>query len=152
MTSSTSWRFSISPRSFVSLFSFTIRPKHTSPTTCYQQNLRNHLRIAPRPRSTSIHRCQVIDVPTIQTSTAARRSLANLKMFSRTIRAASRRALATPIRPAILAAPRQLVPAANVGATRSYHEKVLDQYVQSSIPSASPMRSRRTPLSNSTSI
>ncbi|CAN8106565.1 unnamed protein product [Discula destructiva] len=50
-------------------------------------------------------------------------------MFSRTLRVASRRALVTtPIRPAVLAAPIHLAPVASVGATRSYHEKVLDHY------------------------
>ncbi|KAK2615531.1 hypothetical protein N8I77_002278 [Diaporthe amygdali] len=49
-------------------------------------------------------------------------------MFSRGLRVASRRALATPIRPAIASAPRQLAPAVSVGATRSYHEKVIDHY------------------------
>ncbi|PSR90298.1 NifU-like N terminal domain-domain-containing protein [Coniella lustricola] len=49
-------------------------------------------------------------------------------MFSRGLRAASRRALATPIRPVILSAPRQITPAVSIGATRSYHEKVLDHY------------------------
>lgn len=49
-------------------------------------------------------------------------------MFSRGLRVASRRALATPIRPAIASVPRQLAPAVSVGATRSYHEKVIDHY------------------------
>ncbi|KAG8168389.1 hypothetical protein KVR01_001138 [Diaporthe batatas] len=49
-------------------------------------------------------------------------------MFSRGLRVASRRALATPIRPAVASAPRQLAPAVSVGATRSYHEKVIDHY------------------------
>ncbi|KAL1852767.1 iron-binding protein [Diaporthe australafricana] len=49
-------------------------------------------------------------------------------MFSRGLRVASRRALATPIRPAIGSVPRQLAPAVSVGATRSYHEKVIDHY------------------------
>lgn len=49
-------------------------------------------------------------------------------MLSRSLRAVSRRALSTPLRPAISAAPRQLAPAASIGATRAYHEKVLDHY------------------------
>lgn len=49
-------------------------------------------------------------------------------MFSRGLRVASRRALATPIRPAVASVPRQLAPAVSVGATRSYHEKVIDHY------------------------
>ncbi|KAJ0119013.1 iron sulfur cluster assembly protein 1 [Diaporthe amygdali] len=49
-------------------------------------------------------------------------------MFSRGLRVASRRALATPIRPAIASAPRQLAPAVSIGAIRSYHEKVIDHY------------------------
>lgn len=49
-------------------------------------------------------------------------------MFSRGLRVASRRALATPLtRPTVLAA-RQLAPAVAVNAARSYHEKVLDHY------------------------
>lgn len=49
-------------------------------------------------------------------------------MFSRGLRVASRQALATPIRPAVASVPRQLAPAVSVGATRSYHEKVIDHY------------------------
>lgn len=49
-------------------------------------------------------------------------------MFSRGLRVASRRALATPIRPAVASVPRQLAPAVSAGATRSYHEKVIDHY------------------------
>lgn len=49
-------------------------------------------------------------------------------MFSRGLRVASRRALATPIRPAVASVSRQLAPAVSVGATRSYHEKVIDHY------------------------
>jgi Fe-S cluster assembly scaffold IscU len=50
-------------------------------------------------------------------------------MLSRTLRVASRRALATSIRPSTLAStPRVLAPAASVGAVRSYHERVLDHY------------------------
>ncbi|KUI55475.1 Iron sulfur cluster assembly protein 1, mitochondrial [Cytospora mali] len=49
-------------------------------------------------------------------------------MFSRGLRVASRRALATPIRPVIASVPRQLAPAVSVSAARSYHEKVLDHY------------------------
>ncbi|POS79451.1 iron sulfur cluster assembly protein 1 [Diaporthe helianthi] len=49
-------------------------------------------------------------------------------MFSRGLRIASRRALATPIRPAVASVPRQLAPVVSVGATRSYHEKVIDHY------------------------
>ncbi|KXH27318.1 FeS cluster assembly scaffold IscU [Colletotrichum simmondsii] len=48
-------------------------------------------------------------------------------MFSRSLRVASRRVLATSVRPSTLPA-RQLAPAATVGATRGYHEKVLDHY------------------------
>lgn len=50
-------------------------------------------------------------------------------MLSRTLRVASRRALATSIRPStITSASRALAPAASVGAVRSYHERVLDHY------------------------
>ncbi|KKY39620.1 putative iron sulfur cluster assembly protein 1 [Diaporthe ampelina] len=49
-------------------------------------------------------------------------------MFSRGLRVASRRALVTPIRPAVASLPRQLAPTVSVGATRSYHEKVIDHY------------------------
>ncbi|KAG7115529.1 Iron sulfur cluster assembly protein 1 like [Verticillium longisporum] len=48
-------------------------------------------------------------------------------MLSRTLRAASRSVLSTPIRPTTIA-PRQLAPAVSVNATRAYHEKVLDHY------------------------
>jgi Fe-S cluster assembly scaffold IscU len=51
-------------------------------------------------------------------------------MFSRGLAVASRR-MATVARPTIAALPRQTFPAAaavNVGARRSYHEKVLDHY------------------------
>ncbi|UQC75761.1 FeS cluster assembly scaffold IscU [Colletotrichum lupini] len=48
-------------------------------------------------------------------------------MFSRSLRVASRRVLATSVRPSAMPA-RQLAPAATVGATRGYHEKVLDHY------------------------
>ncbi|ROT36538.1 iron sulfur cluster assembly protein [Sodiomyces alkalinus F11] len=48
-------------------------------------------------------------------------------MLSRTIRAASRTVLSTPLRPSPVAT-RQLLPAVSVSATRSYHEKVLDHY------------------------
>ncbi|RKU49493.1 iron-binding protein [Coniochaeta pulveracea] len=50
-------------------------------------------------------------------------------MLSRTLRVASRRALATSVRPSTLtSAGRALAPATSVGAVRSYHERVLDHY------------------------
>lgn len=53
-------------------------------------------------------------------------------MLSRSLRAASRRALSTPIRPSILMSTstvsRTAAPAVSVGAVRSYHERVLDHY------------------------
>ncbi|KAK1762887.1 NifU-like N terminal domain-containing protein [Phialemonium atrogriseum] len=52
-------------------------------------------------------------------------------MLSRTIRTLSRRALSTPLRPSTLTTtPRVLAPAASIGATRQYHEKVIDHYAR----------------------
>ncbi len=48
-------------------------------------------------------------------------------MLSRTLRAASRTVLTTPLRPTTIT-PRRIAPAVSAGATRSYHEKVLDHY------------------------
>ncbi|KAH0427427.1 iron sulfur cluster assembly protein [Colletotrichum camelliae] len=48
-------------------------------------------------------------------------------MFSRSLRVASRAILTTSVRPSAAPA-RQLSPAVAVGATRAYHEKVLDHY------------------------
>ncbi|KAH6667042.1 iron sulfur cluster assembly protein [Plectosphaerella plurivora] len=48
-------------------------------------------------------------------------------MLSRTLRAVSRSALATPLRPTTIA-PRQIAPAVSITAKRAYHEKVLDHY------------------------
>ncbi|KAJ4999158.1 Iron sulfur cluster assembly protein 1 [Colletotrichum sp. SAR 10_66] len=48
-------------------------------------------------------------------------------MFSRSLRVASRAILITSVRPSAAPA-RQLAPAVAVGATRAYHEKVLDHY------------------------
>jgi Fe-S cluster assembly scaffold IscU len=52
-------------------------------------------------------------------------------MLSRSIRMASRQVLAAaPLRASIARTPRQLGPAATLGATRQYHEKVLDHYAR----------------------
>ncbi|KAH8887889.1 hypothetical protein GQ53DRAFT_826877 [Thozetella sp. PMI_491] len=49
-------------------------------------------------------------------------------MFARSLRAVSGRVLSTPLRASVRPAQRLVAPAISIGATRQYHEKVLDHY------------------------
>lgn len=52
-------------------------------------------------------------------------------MLARTARIVSRRALSSPLRPStITSTPRLAAPAVSIGATRQYHEKVIDHYAR----------------------
>lgn len=67
-----------------------------------------------------------VTVPTAFNSDDATDSTAH-KMFSRTARAVSRRALATSVRPIAAPVSRQIAPLVAQPQRRPYHEKVLDR-------------------------